>query len=148
MTPTETTLDVRNCKLLLRRAGKGPAVLFLHGAGGLQWVPFFDRLAERFSLMVPDHPSFGRSSTPDWLDDVADLAYFYLDLLAELELTGVHVIGHSMGGWIALEMAIRSTERIESLSLIAPAGIPHRFPPPSSWAESWAERPWSSSSQW
>jgi pimeloyl-ACP methyl ester carboxylesterase len=120
---TETVLTLRNCKLLLRRAGKGPSVLFLHGAGGVQWVPFFDKLSERFALLVPDHPSFGRSSTPDWLDDVADLAYFYLDLLAELKLADVHVIGHSMGGWIALEMAIRSTERIKSLSLLASAGI-------------------------
>jgi pimeloyl-ACP methyl ester carboxylesterase len=121
---SETVLNLRNCGLLLRRAGAGPAVLFLHGAGGFpKWLPFFDRLAKRFALMVPDHPSFGRSSTPDWLDDVADLAYFYLDLLADLKLKDVHVIGHSMGGWIALEMAIRSTERIKSLSLIAPAGI-------------------------
>ena len=99
-------------------------MLFLHGAGGVpKWLPFFDKLSDRFALMVPDHPSFGRSPTPDWLDDVADLAYFYLDLLAELKLTDVHVIGHSMGGWIALEMAIRSTERMKSLSLLAPAGI-------------------------
>jgi pimeloyl-ACP methyl ester carboxylesterase len=124
MSATETTVTLRDCSLLLRRAGKGPAVLFLHGAGGVpKWLPFYDRLAERFALMVPDHPSFGRSSTPAWLDDIADLAYFYLDLLADLKLDGVHVIGHSMGGWIALEMAIRSSERMKSLSLIAPAGI-------------------------
>lgn len=123
MQTTETVLDFRNCKLLLRRAGSGPPVLYLHGAGGVQWLPFFDKLSDRFALLVPDHPSFGRSATPDWLDDVADLAYFYLDLLAELKLKDVHVIGHSMGGWIALEMAIRSVERMKSLSLIASAGI-------------------------
>jgi pimeloyl-ACP methyl ester carboxylesterase len=124
VSPTETVLDIRNCRLLLRRAGSGPAVLYLHGAAGvLKWLPFYDKLAERFALMLPDHPSFGRSSTPDWLDDIADLAYFYLDLLAELKLRDVHVIGHSMGGWIALEMAIRSTERMKSLTLIASAGI-------------------------
>jgi len=124
MHATETVLNLRNCGLLLRRAGSGPAVLFLHGAGGVpKWLPFFERLSDRFALLVPDHPSFGRSATPDWLDDIADLAYFYLDLLAELKLNDVHVIGHSMGGWIALEMAIRSTERMKSLSLLASAGI-------------------------
>ena len=98
--------------------------MFLHGAGGFPvWFPFFDKLSERFALVVPDHPSFGRSSTPDWLDDIGDLAYFYLGLLKELDLENVHVIGHSMGGWLALEMAIRSTARFASLTLVASAGI-------------------------
>jgi pimeloyl-ACP methyl ester carboxylesterase len=124
MPATETILDFCGCRLLLRRAGAGPPVLFLHGAGGFPvWFPFFDKLAERFALVVPDHPSFGRSSTPDWLEDMGDLAYFYLSLLKQLDLKGVHVVGHSMGGWLALEMAVRSTARIASLTLIASAGI-------------------------
>ena len=58
----ETTLKTRNGDLLLRRAGKGPTLLFLHGAGGVPgWLPFFDQLSGRFDLLVPDHPSFGRS---------------------------------------------------------------------------------------
>ena len=49
-------------------------MLFLHGADGMPaWLPFFDRLAGRFDLLVPDHPSYGRSPTPEWLDDVGDL---------------------------------------------------------------------------
>lgn len=86
-------------------------------------LPFYDALAKEYDLLLPDHPSFGKSSTPEWLDDVSDLAYFYLDLLTRLDLRDVHVVGHSMGGWLALEMAIRSTERIKTLSLVAPAGI-------------------------
>lgn len=124
MNVTESVVKLRDASLLLRRAGKGPCVLFLHGAGGVPgWLPFFDRLSDRFDLLVPDHPSFGGSPTPPWLDDIADLAYFYLDLLDEMKLKDVHVIGHSMGGWLALEMAIRSQERIKSLTLIASAGI-------------------------
>ena len=110
--------------MLLRRTGAGEPMLFLHGAGGMPaWLPFFDRLADRFDLLVPDHPSYGRSPTPEWLDDVGDLGYFYLDFLDALELTDVHVIGQSLGGWIALEMAVRNTARIKSLTLMAPAGI-------------------------
>ncbi len=120
----ESFVEICGCRVLLRRAGTGQPVLFLHGAGGVpQWVPFFTRLAERFDLLVPDHPSYSRSETPDWLDGVGDLGFFYLDFLKELDLDGVHVIGHSLGGWVALEAAVRSTERIKTLTLIASAGI-------------------------
>ncbi|HWM46387.1 MAG TPA: alpha/beta hydrolase [Xanthobacteraceae bacterium] len=124
MGATESIVSTRGGDVLLRRAGAGPTVLFLHGAGGVVGCqPFFDRLSDRFDLLVPDHPSFGRSPTPQWLDEMADLAYFYLDFIDEQRLGDVHVIGHSMGGWLALEIAIRSQQRIKSLSLIASVGI-------------------------
>ncbi|NQV57476.1 MAG: alpha/beta fold hydrolase [Rhodospirillales bacterium] len=120
----ESYLESCGCKMLLRRTGAGETMLFLHGAGGVPvWPPFFDQLAERFDLLVPDHPSFGRSETPEWLDEVGDLAYFYLDVLEQLDLRDVHVVGHSLGGWIALEAAVRATDRIKSLTLISSAGI-------------------------
>jgi pimeloyl-ACP methyl ester carboxylesterase len=124
MSAPEEFIQINGNEVLLRRTGAGEPCLFLHGAGGMPaWLPFFDRLAERFDLLVPDHPSYGRSPTPDWLDDVGDLGFFYLDMLAALDLTDVHVIGQSLGGWIALEMAVRNTGRIKSLTLMAPAGI-------------------------
>jgi pimeloyl-ACP methyl ester carboxylesterase len=50
-------------------------VLFLHGAGGVpQWLPFFDALAERYELLVPEHPGFGGSADPPWIRSMADLA--------------------------------------------------------------------------
>lgn len=120
----ESFVEICGCRVLLRRAGTGRPVLFLHGAGGVpQWVPFFDRLAERFHLIVPDHPSFGRSETPEWLDETGDLGFFYLEFLRALDLKDAHVVGHSLGGWIALEAAVRSTRRIGTLTLIASAGI-------------------------
>ena len=120
----EDLIEINGNPILLRRKGAGDPLLFLHGAGGIPaWLPFFDQLAERFDLLVPDHPSYGASPTPDWLDSVGDLGYFYLDFLEALDLTEVHVIGQSLGGWIALEMAVRNTSRIKSLTLMAPAGI-------------------------
>src|SRR6202167_4761506 len=117
--PHETMVDCRGCRLLLRRAGAGAPLLFLHGANGFPaWLPFFETLSDRFEVLAPDHPSFGRSTTPAWLDEVGDLAYFYLDLLDTLGLDGFHVVGHSLGGWIALELAIRSTARVKTLTLI------------------------------
>jgi pimeloyl-ACP methyl ester carboxylesterase len=55
-----TNLKVRDVAIKLHRAGRGPTVLFLHGAGGVpQWLPFFEALAERYELLVPEHPGFG-----------------------------------------------------------------------------------------
>jgi pimeloyl-ACP methyl ester carboxylesterase len=122
--PVETMIEHRGGRMLLRRAGRGAPVLFLHGALGFPgWLPFFDKLSDRFEVIVPDHPSFGRSATPPWLDEVGDLAYFYLDLIDALRLDGIHLVGHSLGGWIACELAVRSTARLKSLTLIDAAGI-------------------------
>jgi pimeloyl-ACP methyl ester carboxylesterase len=82
-----------------------------------------DDLAARHEVIVPEHPGFGSSDTPDWLDTVADLANFYLDLLDQLDLAEVDLIGLSLGGWIAAELAVRNTKRLASLTLVAAAGI-------------------------
>lgn len=121
---TETMIDIRGCKVNLRRGGSGAPLLFLHGAGGVPgWIPAFQTLAESFDVLVPDHPTFGLSDHPEWLDDMNDLALFYMDFLEELELDGVHLVGQSLGGWLALEMAVRSCERLASLTLVGSAGI-------------------------
>ena len=82
-----------------------------------------DTLAERFDVIAPDHPGFGASEVPGWIDDVSDVAYLYLDAIEKLGLASLHVVGQSLGGWIALEMAVRSTQRLRSLTLISSAGI-------------------------
>ena len=122
--PADSHIDVRGCKLRVQRDGRGEPVLFLHGAQGLTgWEPVLAALAQRFDVIAPDHPGFGRSDLPDGLDDVGDLALFYFDTLKTLGLARVHVVGHCIGGWIALEMAIRNTTPLRSLTLIASAGL-------------------------
>src|SRR3954447_21500720 len=102
----------------------GAPVVFLHGAGGhTGWMAFLDELANRFAVFAPEHPGFGQSEDPPWLDEVADLAYFHLGLLQALALERVHLIGTSLGGWIAAEMAVRSTARLASLTLVGAVGI-------------------------
>jgi pimeloyl-ACP methyl ester carboxylesterase len=119
-----TTIDVNGGRLALRRGGGGEPLLYLHGTDGLtEWPAMLDRLAERYEVIAPDHPGFGASALPSCIDDVSDLAYFYLDAIAALGLTGLHVVGQSLGGWIALEMAVRSTQRLRTLTLISSAGI-------------------------
>jgi pimeloyl-ACP methyl ester carboxylesterase len=121
---TKTFIDVTGCRTALRRGGSGPTLLYLHGAGGAgNVVGFAERLAERFDVLLPDHPGFGESDLPPWLDTIHDAAYFYLDILKALELRDVHVVGASLGGWIALELAVRSTARLKSLVLSGAAGL-------------------------
>jgi len=120
----EAFVTVCDCRTLVRRGGTGEPVLFLHGAGGFPgWQPFLAQLADRYDVMAPDHPGYGQSDYPPWLEEVADLAQFYLEFLKSCDLHGVQVIGHSLGGWIALEMATRSTARIKSVTVLSSAGI-------------------------
>ncbi len=120
----ESFIQVRDASVFVRRGGTGAPLLFLHGSGGLSgWPPFLEKLSNRYDVIAPDLPSFGRSPRPDWLDDMADMAYFIADFLAAQKLTGVHVVGYSIGGWLAQEVAIRSTTRLASLTLISSAGI-------------------------
>jgi pimeloyl-ACP methyl ester carboxylesterase len=120
----ESKIEVRGCNVHVRRGGSGAPLLYLHGASGTpMWLPFLDALSEKFDVIAPDHPTFGLSDEPDWLDDIHDMAYFYLDFMAALGLDGAHVVGQSLGGWIALEMAVRSTQRFRSLTLVGSAGI-------------------------
>jgi pimeloyl-ACP methyl ester carboxylesterase len=117
-------LKVRDVAVKLHHAGRGPKVLFLHGAGGVpQWLPFFDAMAERYELLVPEHPGFGGSDDPPWIRSMADLAMFYLDLVEEAELDRIHLVGNSLGGWLAAEILIRDRSRFRSLVQLAPAGI-------------------------
>ena len=104
--------------------GQGAPILVLHGAGGLPPdAPFLRGLAAHGRVIAPTHPGFGRAVLPDWIDSVDDLAYLYLDLLDALDLRDVTVIGFSMGGWIAAEIAVKSTARIARLILVDAVGI-------------------------
>jgi pimeloyl-ACP methyl ester carboxylesterase len=116
--------EIDGCKTHLWRGGRGEPLLFLHGANGAPVVlPFMEKLALRFDVLVPEHPGYGKSDEPEWLENIHDIAYFYLDFLKQLNLKNVTVVGSSMGGWIAMEMAVRDTSRLKSLVLSSPAGI-------------------------
>jgi len=121
---TESFIELDGCRTHLRRGGAGAPLLYLHGASGAPAVmPFMEKLAARFDVLVPEHPGYGLSEEPEWLENIHDVAYFYLDFLKKLDLKETVLVGSSMGGWIALEMAVRDTSRIKSLVLAAPAGI-------------------------
>ncbi len=74
-------------------------------------------------MIVPEHPGFGGSAIPPWLDRVSDYANFYLEFLARLELRRVHLVGLSLGGWIAADLAVRDAARLATLTLVDASGI-------------------------
>jgi pimeloyl-ACP methyl ester carboxylesterase len=125
MTSIQTeTLKVNDVKLTLRRAGEGETLLLLHGANGsASWLPVFEELSKKFHVILPDHPGFGDTAPPDWMDNISDMAYFYLDVIDTLGLDNFHLAGHSMGGWMAAEIGVRDGHRIKSLTLVSAAGI-------------------------
>jgi pimeloyl-ACP methyl ester carboxylesterase len=121
---TDQMVSIAGCRIRLMRGGSGAPLLFLHGGGGIGiWLPAMAQLARKFDMIVPEHPGYGASDTPEWLDTIADLANYYLEFLEELDLTGVHLVGSSIGGWIAAELAIRNASRLASLTLVGAAGI-------------------------
>lgn len=105
-------------------ATAGPPLLFLHGAAGFDARhPYVGPLAAGRRLIAPAHPGFGRSSLPDWLDTVDDIAHLYVHLLDQLGLEQVDIIGCSLGGWIAAELASRVPRRVRRLVLVGPVGV-------------------------
>ena len=101
------------------------AVLLLHsGAGPRSIAGLAAALSEHVYAITPTHPGFENTPRVGWLESVADLADAYLDLIEELKLETVMVIGNSIGGWIASEMALRDIKgRIKSIVLINATGI-------------------------
>ncbi|MGW0835799.1 alpha/beta fold hydrolase [Streptomyces prunicolor] len=104
---------------------EGTGVLVLHGGAGPRTVTgLASALSEHAYVVTPTHPGFDGTPRPEHFDTVADLAVAYLDLLDTLDLKGVMVIGNSIGGWIAAEMALRDNQnRIGALTLLNAVGI-------------------------
>jgi pimeloyl-ACP methyl ester carboxylesterase len=120
------TRDVRGTPVEIHRAGSGPPLLYLHAEQYVDRVqPHLDALAGKWTVIAPRHPGYGPASATPASDirSVDDLAYLYLDLLDELKLDDVVVVGASLGGWIALEMCVRNRARLSKLVLVSSVGV-------------------------
>jgi pimeloyl-ACP methyl ester carboxylesterase len=105
-------------------AGKGRDLFFLHGAGGhLPNDPLIAALASKYRVVAPLLPGYGRSEGEDDLRDMLDVTLHTLDVLSACKLAKPIVVGHSMGGMIAAEMAAIAHTEITRLCLLAPAGL-------------------------
>lgn len=117
-------MQIAGIDLEVHDQGKGEPLLFLHSAQGFDPRHEISALlAQKRRLIAPSHPGFGRSSLPDWLDVPDDIAYVYLELLDALELQSVDLVGCSIGGWIAAEMASKAPERIRRLVMVGAVGV-------------------------
>jgi pimeloyl-ACP methyl ester carboxylesterase len=114
---------VEGIEVTIAVSGEGPPLLALHGAGGSAWRPGYDELAKRFRVYLPEHPGWGTTERPEWLETVQDLAIFHMDLIDELKLAPVNLVGHSMGGWTAAELASLCCHQVRKLVLIDAAGL-------------------------
>jgi len=124
MGPTPTSLNLCGVATPVLRAGRGAPLLILEGANNVEgWLPLYDQLAQTHDVILPTHPGYAGAPAPDWLERVADLANFHFELIHALDLKGVRLLGFSLGGWTAAEMATRDASRLAALALVAPSGL-------------------------
>jgi pimeloyl-ACP methyl ester carboxylesterase len=119
----EEFVDAPIGKIQLWRAGTGPQLVYLHSAGGEHVHPALEQLAEFFEVLVPIFPGFEESEGLDEIDGMDDAIFHLLDLWEILGLDAPPVLGLSLGGWLALELATRYPERVSKLVLVNPVGI-------------------------
>lgn len=121
---TSERVSCGEVELEVHRGGSGPALLFLHGGGGVHpHSPAFQLLARHFAVTAPVHPGFGTSSLPFWMDSVDDFVHVHLELMEKLDLRDVILVGASLGGWVAADLATKNRSRIAKLVLVSPVGI-------------------------
>jgi len=117
-------VDLNGRKVQIMEGGEGEPLVYLHSAYGENlWVPFHEKLSERFRVIAPAHPGFAQSEGLDDIDSMEDMVFHYLDLFDYLGLERVNLAGVSLGGWIAAEFATRYPDRVGRLVIAASAGI-------------------------
>ena len=124
--PQPETVEVNGLRLrFLKRGEGGDPALLLHGFGGdlNNWLFNQDALAQERAVYVLDLPGHGASATPTEFNDLRDFAEIVAAFLDFVGLKRVHLVGHSMGGAIAIHFAVAHPDRVISLALIASAGL-------------------------
>lgn len=118
-------IDIAGITVELRRGGSGTPVLVIHGELGVPgWLESFAQLAEHHDVIVPSLPGYGRSTRPDWIMGVHDLAAWVTWFARDIDLrTPVNVIGCSLGGWVAAEIATVAPQFFNKMVLVGAMGI-------------------------
>jgi len=119
-----TSLVVNGVTIEAVDRGQGCPILFLHPGIGIDpAAPVLTELARGGRVIAPSHPGFGTSQLPKGMTTVDDLAYFYLDMLEQLDLRDVLMVGVGLGGWIAAEIAVKDASRLSHLVMANAIGI-------------------------
>jgi pimeloyl-ACP methyl ester carboxylesterase len=121
---TRTIETKRGARSRVLEGGSGMPLVFLHGAGGLLADnPFLDQLAARYHVFAPELPGYGESTGEELLEDMLDFTLHGWDVVTALGLSRPHLVGHSMGGVIAAEMAAVAPGDLSRLVLVGAAGL-------------------------
>lgn len=121
---TSEIVKLGSMSIEVERCGRGKPLLLLMGEEALErGSPLLDDLQKDHELIIPSPPGFGRSDRPDWVTNPDDFAYVYLDLVEKLGLSDATLLGFSLGGWIAAEMATKDESYIKRLVLVDAYGV-------------------------
>ncbi|MDX3970273.1 MAG: alpha/beta hydrolase [Bradyrhizobium sp.] len=104
-------------------AGTGSPLVYLHGSGTFTGFGFARPWMDSHRVIIPYHPGYGESADDDRIDSVQDYVLHYLDLFDALGLETLNMVGSSLGGWIASEIAVMQPKRLDKLVLVAPGGL-------------------------
>lgn len=123
-THQELTIEVAGGEVFVRTGGSGaPLFVIHHDIGAHAWTPFYERLAESFTVYLPDLPGFGKSKRPEWARNVRDIVALAGLTLDELGLPNASVVGLGFGGYVAAELATTAQARINKLTLAGAMGV-------------------------
>src|SRR5216684_325215 len=122
MAGSEETIKIGDKAIQLFTGGAGAPLLYLHGAGVYWWMPAHELLAARHRVHAPVHPGFGASEGYEEIEGIDDLVFHTLDVMDALGLERADVVGLSLGGWLAAELALRHPSRVKRLVLVDAAG--------------------------
>ncbi len=121
---TEETLNVAGAQLVMVKGGSGKPLLMLHDELGYPgWMTWNETLAHDRTLLIPLQPGYGKTPKLEWVRNFRDLAGFYSNVVREMKLDPIDVIGFSAGGFIAAEMAAADPKIFSKMVLVAPMGI-------------------------
>jgi len=118
------TVRINGVDTVVLEAGRGPPLVFLHGAGTVTGFDFASAWARKFRVVIPYHPGFGSSADDSQITEIHDFVLHYLELFDALELDSVRLVGQSMGGFIATKLGVEHGHRIAKLALACPIGLP------------------------
>jgi pimeloyl-ACP methyl ester carboxylesterase len=130
VTLAQNSVNIAGRDVTLLEGGTGKTILYLHGlcadvhssSPATEWTGFLSELGD-FHLVAPALPGYNGTSGLLDIDDVEDYVYFVVDVLDALGIESPFLVGHSLGGWIATEFALRHPARVAALALVSPLGL-------------------------
>lgn len=122
--PASEEVQLAGGRVPVQRGGSGSLLVVIHDdIGSPGWLPFYAKLAEHHSVVVPTLPGWGKSDRPEWARDTRDIAIATRQVIEKLGITRAAVVGLGYGGWVAAEIATMCSGIFSELVLVAPTGI-------------------------